>query len=98
MAEVKLERSLKLGDLEEGKIFDETELIIDFNGKRMVTIGYGGGLVYREGNRIRKFMYDVKTDPKGNVIEINNNGYSEICLGDKEYVKYQSKLKDTGIW
>ena len=97
MTEVELKRQLKLDDLEVGKVFDESELIIELDGNRMTTIR--NEEVFESGRwcDIRVYRYDLIVD-RENVLEINNNGYSELCNEDKFYSAYKQALVINGSW
>lgn len=97
MVGVELKKQMKLNDLELGKIFDDAELIIERHGDNMTTIRNETGVECGKNYDIRIYRYDLKIEDK-NIIFIDNNGYGEMYIDDKDYLKYKKMLKKHNLW
>jgi hypothetical protein len=103
MVDCKLEKELTLKDLEVGKIFNELELIVDFDGRTMTTITREEGIELNKGHYeeydMRTYMYDeIRVKGDGRVISINCNGWGEIFLSDEDHDECKYKLEAIGLW
>ncbi len=78
-------------NLKVGRIFDQDELITSRQENIMKTIRREP-----DTDEIRWFGYNLKGD--GSVVQVNNNGYGEISLEDKNYEINKSKLESAGLW
>jgi hypothetical protein len=89
---------LRLDDLIEGKVFGESELIIERDLEGMTTIRHEEGLgEHNKEYDIKTFYYDIKANDQ-EIISINNNGYDEIFIEEAIHNEYQMKLKEKGLW
>ncbi len=85
MTNVEIDKTIRLEDLAEGKIFDESEVIIclDKNKTSMNTVRKTPGT-----NEIGVFMYDIKHN--GKIVNgIDNNGYKYL---------YPENIEDAENW
>lgn len=82
--------NVNIENLEEGKVFDKDELIIQ-------TLINGFVTIRREpdSKEIRYFNYDFYDVHDGFV---HYNGHGEIYPGEPYYKEYKSKLEEVGLW
>lgn len=95
MVEVKLKKLLKLDDLKEGEIFDDSELIIYNDGESMETLvrelNYLG---HGKKSQISRRHYDLSVSEESVIKRINYNRYNEFPTDGKEHEKFNKMLSD----
>lgn len=89
---------VSLSELEVGKIFDSSELVIHRDRCSMDTIRHEEGF-FNNGEEydIRLFHYDIFPQERGFAM-VSYNGYTEVLRQDKEYQGYRKNLEEKGLW